>query len=346
MTEPNFDRFRAAVTRERLPDRLPCIELHVDMEMMAAFLGRPIATMRDYVAFWKTAGYDYCMLSVMGQPLPDSFQQFKVGQIPRGEGSGEYSSSTFDVPTGVKDWKTFEEYPWVGPEDAYYGDVDAMERLLPDGMKLVVNQGPLFSGIWRMMGLEAFSFACREAADLVKAISAKIGETCVDIARDIVQRDCVGAYWIGDDMGYTNGLMVRPDFLREHVFPYYRRIGDLCRQHDKPLLLHSDGRIVDVFEDLIACGVQAVHPNEPTSVDVVELKRDYGDRLSFVGAMDVDVMTRGSVDDVVTAVRRLIDTVAPGGGFAPGGGNSITKHVPLANYRALLDTVRDCGDIY
>jgi len=42
----------------------------------------------------------------------------------------------------------------------------------------------------------------------------------------------------------------------------------------------------------------------------------------------------------------LIDNVGPGGGFAIGSGNSITKHMPLENSRALLDTVNTFGRIY
>ncbi len=342
-TDPNFDRFRAAVTRDHLPDRLPVCEIEIDMEIMDAFLGRSVASVKDYAEFWRRAGYDYALLFVLGQPLPDHFHQFKIGQKTQSE---SLSSSTFDVNMGVKDQKTFEKYPWIGPEEVFYDDVDAIREYLPDGMKLVVNQGPLFSGMWRVMGLEAFAIACYENPDLIRAVAEKMGELCVNIAENILQRDWVGAYWMGDDMAYTTSLMVSPDFLRTYVFPYYKRIGDLCRRYEKPFLLHSDGDNTEVFEDFIECGVAAMHPNEPTSVDVVGLKKEYGDRLGFLGALDVDLLTRGTVEDVVKATRYLIENAATGGGYALGSGNSITRHVPLGNYKAMLETVRSFGGIY
>ena len=142
--EPDFERFRAAITRQSLPDRLPIAEGSVAPEMMEAFLGRPIASVKEFAQFWKEAGYDYTILNVRGQPLPDHFNQYKVGQQNSSVYQGGNSLATFDVPLGVKDEKTFEKYPWIGPQDVYYGDVDAIKDFLPCGMKLVVSQGPLF----------------------------------------------------------------------------------------------------------------------------------------------------------------------------------------------------------
>lgn len=343
---PNFDRFLAAVTRRCLPDRLPVAEAGIDMEVMEAFLGKPITNVKEYARFWEEAGYDYALLYVRGQPLPDHFFQFKVGEKREELHAPVHSTSTYDVSHGVKDEETFEQYPWIGPQDVYYREVDAIREFLGEGMKLVVNQGPLFSGIWRLMGLETFSIACVENPDLVKAVSQKMGEMCVEIARNILQREWVGAYWLGDDMAYTTSLMVSPTFLRTYVFPYYRRIGDLCKQYGKPFLLHSDGDNTQVFEDLIGCGVVAIHPNEPTSVDLVSLKNEYGDRLSFLGGLDVDLLGRGTVEQIRNTTKSLIENVAPGGGFALGSGNSVAKYVPLENYRAMLETVKQFGNVY
>ena len=73
---------------------------------------------------------------------------------------------------------------------------------------------------------------------------------------------------------------------------------------------------------------------------------EYGDRLSFIGNIDMDVLTRGTVEDVVNATKYLINNVAPAGGFALGSGNSVASYIPLANYRAMIDTVLEFGGIY
>ena len=340
---PDFERFHAAVSRERLPDRVPNAEVHVDIEVMEAFLGNPVTDLPNVCEWWKTAGYDYVLLQVRGQPLADSIQE----KIAKGvlKDDGPDTASSF-ATGGVHDDQSFESYPWIGPEDIYFKDVDLIENCLAEGMKLVVCVGPIFRGILGCMGFEGFAVACVENPALVKAVADKMGQIIVSTVENLVQRDYVGGIWLGDDSAYTQGLMASPDFFRTYIYPYYAQIGKLCHHHQKLYLFHSDGNLLEVFDDLIACGIQAIHPNEPTSVDIAKLKQEWGDRLAFVGNMDMDMLSRGTPEQIVEATRYLIENVAPGGGYALSSGNSLSKYVSVANYRAMLETARKYGAIY
>lgn len=342
--KPDFQRFRTAVTRECLPDRIPLAEVAVDIEVIETFLGRSIDGIKSYVSFWEKAGYDYVLLQVRGQPIADSFQvKIAEGQLLlHGQ---DASVSTFSSAK-IKDEGTFEAYPWIGPEDVYYKDVDLTRDYLPDGMRLVVNHGPIFQSLFRMMGIETLSIAMVENPALIRAIADKVGELSINIVENLLQREWVGGIWYGDDMAYTEGLLVSPAFLREYVFPFLKRIGNLCKQYDKLLILHSDGKLTEVLEDIIACGVHGTHPNEPTSVDMAEMKKEWGDRLSLLGGIDLDLLSRGTVEQVIEATKALIYTVGPGGGVALGSSNSVAKYVSLANYKAMLDTILQFGRIY
>lgn len=341
--EPDFERIRTVVARSGLPDRVPTAEVGIDIEIIEQFMGRPV-DLPTYASFFAEAGYDYVLLQVRGQPLADSFQvRIAEGQLALH--GPEASVSTFGTAV-IHDEQSFEAYPWIGPQDVYYGDVDRVRDHLPDGMRLIVNCGPIFQFFFRAMGVEAMSIAMIESPDLLNAIAEKVGPLCVSIVEAIAQREWVGGIWYGDDIAYTTGLLVPPDFLRTYLFGYMRQIGQICQRYDKLYLFHSDGDLGEVMEDVIDTGVQGVHPNEPTSVDIVRLKQQYGDRLSFIGGMDVDLMSRGRPEEIVLAVRRLIDTLGPDGGYIVGGGNSIVKHVSLENYKALISTVKRYGDIY
>ena len=340
----DFQRFHDAVTRQRLPDRVPLAEVAVDIEIMTAFLGRHISDIKTYARFWQKAGYDYVLLQVRGQPMANT-PQVKVAEGQLSHSGPEATVSTF-ASAKIKDEKTFEAYPWIGPEGVYYKDVDLIKDHLPDGMKLVVNHGPIFQFLVRMMGIETLSIAIVEDPDRVRAIANKVGELSVTIVESLVQREWVGGIWYGDDMAYTEGLLVSPALLKKYVFPFLKRMGDICRRYDKLFILHSDGKLTQMLEDVIGCGFQATHPNEPQSVDMAEMKAQWGDRLALLGGIDLDLLTRGTVAQVVVATRSLIDKVGPGGGVALGSSNSVAKWVPLSNYKAMLDTIRDYGAIY
>ena len=338
---PDFERFLTTV-RRGTPDRVPPCELSVDTPIKELFLGRPIRTPQDDIEFWLRAGYDYVIVSTPGQPVSDV--------VTHEPGSGEQAEATHDhrwavSGTGaVPNWEKFETYPWVTEAEVNYGPVDFLRDLLPDGMLAIANQGPLFSGAWRLMGLEAFSYALVEAPELVAAIFEKLGELSVKITKANCQKEWVGAVWLGDDIAFASTLMTSPAVFRQYALPYYRRIGEVCREYRKPLIFHSDGNVLPVIDELIdVAGISALHPIEPKAMDIQQVKRDYGHRVALIGNVDVDLLSQGTPEMVAAETKRLLRDVAPDGGYLLGSSNSITYYTRLENYRAMLETLRKFG---
>ena len=91
-------------------------------------------------------------------------------------------------------------------------------------------------------------------------------------------------------------------------------------------------------------GVCALHPLEPIAVDIYEMKREYGDRLCLIGNIELaTVLARGTVRDVVEDTKLHLRRLAPGGRYCLGSSNSVTRDIPLDNYRAMVDTVMEFG---
>ena len=61
-----------------------------------------------------------------------------------------------------------------------------------------------------------------------------------------------------------------------------------------------------------------------------------GDKIAFLGGVDIDLLSRGSVEDVKQRTRQLLRECAPGGGYALGSGNSVTNCLKPENYLAML----------
>jgi len=116
------------------------------------------------------------------------------------------------------------------------------------------------------------------------------------------------------------------------------------RRYGRPLIYHSDGNVLPVVDDLIVeVGISALHPIEPKAMDIRQLKRDYGSRVALMGNVDVDLLSRGTADMVAEQTKELLRDIAPGGGYLLGSSNSIPYYIPLANYRAMLDTLGRFG---
>jgi uroporphyrinogen decarboxylase len=132
--------------------------------------------------------------------------------------------------------------------------------------------------------------------------------------------------------------------MRKHLFPWYRRIGEVAARYNKPLLFHSDGNLRPILEDLIACGIKVIQPIEPKGMDINSLKDDYAGRLCLVGNIDLgSTLTLGTPAEVRSEVRQHIRDLAPGGGYCVGSSNSVTNYVPLANFKAMLEATFDFG---
>jgi uroporphyrinogen decarboxylase len=110
-----------------------------------------------------------------------------------------------------------------------------------------------------------------------------------------------------------------------------------------PFAFHSDGRLWEVIPDLIALGVNGLHPIEPKAMDINEVKARYGKKLALIGNIDMDILARGTPEQVRAQVRQRIRDLAPGGGYAVGANPGITDYVLPENYRAMREAAFEFG---
>jgi uroporphyrinogen decarboxylase len=94
----------------------------------------------------------------------------------------------------------------------------------------------------------------------------------------------------------------------------------------------------DIVEDLIGLGVEALHPIDPTCMDIEEVKEKLGDRLTIIGNISNEILETGTPDEVAELTKERIRVLGPGGGYCLGSGNSVPQWTPLENYVAMVET--------
>ena len=91
-------------------------------------------------------------------------------------------------------------------------------------------------------------------------------------------------------------------------------------------------------------GVNALHPLEPLAMDIEQVKGEYGNKLALLGNIDLGaVLAHGTPQEVIEDTKAHIQKLAPGGGYCLGSSNSVTRDVPIENYRAMIETVMIYG---
>ncbi|HUW11016.1 MAG TPA: uroporphyrinogen decarboxylase family protein [Anaerolineae bacterium] len=342
---PDFDRFLAAIKGGHA-DRVPVAEALVDNGIKAAVLGRPVLNLEDDVAFWAKAGYDFiCLPSGLLDP-----GQTVDGDRPLGSREDSYGPAAGQVKWAsegqgvIRSIGDVEAYPWPSVEQLIPDHLSEVAPMLPDGMKVVVTTGKVFTAAWQLMGFESFCFAVYDKPALVETLLKRIARLQLAAYERICEIDSVGGFWFSDDMAHADGMMVSPEILRRHVFPWYAEMVRLAHHHGKIAIFHSDGRLWRVMEDILACGFDALHPIEPKAMDIEDVRERTEGRIALIGNIDLDYpLTTGTPEAVRAQVRERIAALAPDGGYLVGSSNSIPGWVPVPNYLAMLQATFDYG---
>lgn len=149
----------------------------------------------------------------------------------------------------------------------------------------------------------------------------------------------------GDDYAARNPL-ISPAMFDRYFAPAWRRMISLVRQaapHCK-ILFHSDGNMQPFLSRLIALGVDIFHCLEPfPNVDMGQIKREYGERLCFWGAIDIKEALRGDIARVEAEVQERIRLLGPGGGYVLAPANHLQPDVPVENVVTLFRAARRFG---
>jgi uroporphyrinogen decarboxylase len=148
---------------------------------------------------------------------------------------------------------------------------------------------------------------------------------------------------IGDDFGTQQSLVMSPAMWREFIAPGLKAMADAAKRHGAHYYQHSCGAVRELIPDFIDIGVDVLDPVQVTAAGMVpsELKNEFGDRLCFSGGVDeMHLLREGSPGDVRRAVRELLDTMAPGGGFFLGPTHNFQVDIPTENIAAMYEEGR------
>jgi uroporphyrinogen decarboxylase len=334
---PDFERF-AQTLMHRHTSEVPLIELGIHPTIKQSLLGRPINTLLDDIDFMRSMGYDFIKI----QPGFDlELNRSVVSSARSGGAYTNISDRAWAVERQglITNWEQFEKYPWPTSSEITYARFEEARTILPDGMGIIGQYGDIFTNTWELMGYETFAIAIYEQPNLVEAIYQRLANLILGMFDVMASMDWIGALWYSDDIAFSSGLLVSPDFLRRLFFPDLQRIGELAKRRGIPFIYHTDGILWDVMDDIVASGVTALHPIEPKAMDIVEVQQRYGDRLCLCGGIEVDLLARGTPDQIRSTVSSYLEKLSMTGSWCAGSSNSIPEYVPVENYVAMVETV-------
>jgi len=150
--------------------------------------------------------------------------------------------------------------------------------------------------------------------------------------------------WLFCDLGYRNGLLFSPRHYDEQLRPTFQRLFDYFSGEGLPVILHSCGRVSDLIPRFIDDGLACLQPLEvKAGMDLIALKKEYGQDLAFMGGIDVRTMADSDPSAVEQEIRSKIPVAKRGGGYIYHSDHSVPSNVSFERYRRVLELVREYG---
>jgi uroporphyrinogen decarboxylase len=198
----------------------------------------------------------------------------------------------------------------------------------------------LFERAWTLRGMEDLLVDFMLNPDFVDRLLDRI--TAYNLAVvDIVSQYPVDCIFFGDDWGQQQGLIMGPAHWRRFIKPRLARMYAQVKAKGMFLAQHSCGDIRELFPDLVELGLDIYNTFQPEIYDVAEMKRLYGQQITFYGGISTQrLLPFATPQEVKAETRRLMALLGKDGGYIVAPTHAIPDDVPTENILAFLEAVR------
>ncbi len=236
-----------------------------------------------------------------------------------------------------------DNYPFPDPKaEGIFANADAMMAAYPDQYHLGMVWWTLFERMHLLRGFENALTDYLVYPEKFKQLQKQIFDYAMALLDHWIEVGADGVFF-SDDWGDNLGLLINPKIWREMWKPLYAQLFGRVRDAGMHVWFHSCGNVTQIIPDLIDIGLNVLNPIQPGAMNVAQLAKDYGGKLSFYGGVDVqETLPNGKPDDVRKEVKFLIDTLGSfNGGYIGGVSHSVISDVPLENVIALYEAFEE-----
>ncbi|MFP3904988.1 MAG: uroporphyrinogen decarboxylase family protein [Armatimonadota bacterium] len=138
------------------------------------------------------------------------------------------------------------------------------------------------------------------------------------------------------DLGSSTGLLCRPEIIKEHVLPWWKKFTAEAKRLGLHILKHCCGNIWEALDYIVEGGYEGYEGIQASgTMDMKRLKEEYGDRLVLWGGIRNENLIGGTPEDVTEDARYAIKWGAPGGGYIYGASHSLAVGTKPKNLEAM-----------
>lgn len=289
----------------------------------------------------------------IGPPHPappgETSDYWGIRTRPVAYATGVYHEYSFHPLSAARTIDDLEAYSW--PKADWFDYSSLREQAVRQRQHQVLKGGymaPFFQHN-KLRGLEASLLDPLVDPDFTHHLLGRICDFLYEYHRRLFEA-CDGLIDVAevtDDLGCQTGPLISLKVYREFYAPHHRRFIDLCHQFGIRVMHHDDGSMRAFLPDLVDMGIEILNPVQWTcpGMDMVELKREFGNRLCFHGAVENQrILPFGTPEEVRAEVRHCLESLASDGtGYILASCHNLQPVTPLENILAMYDEAWQSG---
>ncbi len=271
------------------------------------------------------------------------------------EGGIRRNFRDYSTTPEIVDWPVKSRADWERIKDRLKPDFRRVDwatglrengKAFSEGKFLAFNAASGYDALQRYIKSENLLMAMAEDAEWVREMATSVAELIIATAGMMADNGFkMDAAFLANDLGYRNALLFSPEIYRKTHLEADRMMMDYFHGRGMKTILHSCGCVKELIPLLIEAGFDCLQPLEvKAGMDLVELKEKYGKRLSFMGGIDVRLMSDPDAGRIEDEISTKFEASKKGGGYIYHSDHSIPDNVSFRQYERVMALVRKYGE--
>jgi uroporphyrinogen-III decarboxylase len=243
----------------------------------------------------------------------------------------------------MESWLQVKKFYEFSEERIDWDQVEIVRKLQDKGHFVVGYIPGGFDTVRELMGEINGCLAYYLQPELLNDIMHTLKDTSIKVYERLTEKLIIDQLSVHEDMAGINGPMIGPDEVNLFIKPYYSAVWDLVSSRGTRLFdMDSDGDMRPLIDVFLECGLNSMHPFEPAAgMDIVEIRKKYGNRLAIRGGIDKFSIARGKEEIRRELEYKMQPFMAELGGIVFGLDHRIVNGTTIENYRYYVNLGRE-----